>query len=353
MPGVVENHRKWSEHNWEHGGHRWSPGGTATGTAMMWARTVRPRLMDALPTGVVLEIAPGHGRWTTWLLAESARLIGVDITPQCVDICRERFSAGTAEFFVNDGASLPMVASHAIDFAFSLDSLVHVEAPQIRSYLHELARTLRPGGRAFLHHSNLAAYVDARGHVGAYVGERHWRAPSMSARVFREACREAGLRCETQELINWIGRDAEVDRHRLPGEQIALTDCLSTCVRTSEGADAFTRLLVNRRFVEEWRELIVLSSVYPRSHADRAYRPGETRNAPLGRLFNPGVTAGSPSVRATLARARARWRGRRFAAQEPIVKRLQQGTCPDCHGVLTQGAGAPQCERCRVEFYFQ
>jgi len=330
MPGLIENHRKWTEHNWDHGGHRWSPGGTRTGTALMWARSIRPRLGRALPAASVLEIAPGFGRWTTHLLEECHHLIGVDITPRCIEVCREQFGTGT-EFYVNDGASLPMVAADSIDFAFSLDSLVHVEAPQVQTYLHELGRTLKRGATAFLHHSNLGVYADALGVIGAYVGERHWRAPSMSSRQFREACRRAGLHCASQEVINWIGRDTDVDRHRLPGEQIALTDCFSICVKDVE-TSLPTRVVVNQHFVEEWRELIALAASDARAEAT-AVSP-ETRH----------------SARGLLAATRARWRGFLFAQREPLGRLLRADACPDCGDRLQPGDGWSRCPACHAEF---
>jgi hypothetical protein len=50
-----------------------------------------------------------------------------------------------------------MIENGSIDFAFSFDSLVHAESDVMSSYAHELARVLKPGGVAFLHHSNLDA----------------------------------------------------------------------------------------------------------------------------------------------------------------------------------------------------
>ena len=74
---------------------------------------------------------------------------------------------------MNDGHSLPMVGDTSIDFAFSFDSLVLVEADTLARYLSELARVLKPDGVAFLHHSNFGAY------------ERSTRCPRAAARLLR------------------------------------------------------------------------------------------------------------------------------------------------------------------------
>jgi ubiquinone/menaquinone biosynthesis C-methylase UbiE len=332
MPAVAENLRKWSEHNWEHGGHRWSPGGTAAGTDMMWWRSVRPRIHAHLPAGTLLEIAPGFGRWTGYLLRESQRFFGVDVTERCIDVCRERFAdASLARFFVNDGESLPMVPDASIDFAFSLDSLVHVEAPQIRRYAAELARTLTPGGAAFLHHSNLGAYAERSGDIPAYVRERHWRARSMSARTFREACRDAGLHCTTQEIINWIGRDADVDHHRLPGAYIALTDCFSVCTRRRSPRP--TEVYVNTRFVEEWRQLIDLTRLY-----------GD--DTPVAGMS----AARQPTLRTKLGRGRHLAHGWVFARREPIGRALRRGHCPDCGAAAAVDGRGVSCRACDAHY---
>jgi hypothetical protein len=52
-----------------------------------------------------------------------------------------------------------MLNSGSVDFAFSFDSLVHAEADVIQAYVEQLASILRPGGAAFIHHSNLGQYA--------------------------------------------------------------------------------------------------------------------------------------------------------------------------------------------------
>jgi cyclopropane fatty-acyl-phospholipid synthase-like methyltransferase len=112
-----------------------------------------PRLHEFLPTGTLLEIAPGHGRWTDYLLDHCDRLIGVDLAEKCVEACRRRFADRPhATFHKNDGRSLGMVGDGEIDFAMSFDSLVHCEADVVESYVRELARTLSEHGAAFIHH---------------------------------------------------------------------------------------------------------------------------------------------------------------------------------------------------------
>jgi hypothetical protein len=349
MPSVAENRAKWTGYDWPREGHEWSPGGSRGGTDLLWSRTILPRIQSHLPTGTLLEIAPGFGRWTDYLTGFCDRLIGVDVTERCVEVCQTRFAGRPGvEFHLNDGESLAMVECGSIDFAFSFDSLVHVEAPQIRAYLVELARTLKPAATGFIHHSNLGVYNSSRDGVPGWVTKRHWRAASMSAKVFRDACREAGLRPVSQEVINWIGRGARADQHRLPGPEIALTDCMSVVVRADHpDRPEPTLVYINRHFVDEWRQLLLMTPLYG-SHENLRPCPG-----PLPATA-PGATAQPISrLKGLAGRARSygaeRLASRTFLMREPFVRALRSGVCPDCGTVLMQGTWK-LCRTCCATF---
>src|SRR3954453_7559718 len=127
------------------------------GADAQWHFAVRPRVRAFLPAASILEIAPGFGRWTSYLLPACDRYVGVDLSPAAIAACRERFAhVDHAEFHVNDGTSLGVVGDSSVDFAFSFDSLVHVEPDAIAGYVAELARVLTPDGVALIHPSNLA-----------------------------------------------------------------------------------------------------------------------------------------------------------------------------------------------------
>src|SRR5207248_351202 len=125
-------------------------------TGQMWYGSILPRIHHCLPAGHILEIAPGHGRCTQYLVNHCRRLSIVDLVPECIAACKRRFAGvKTIAYHVNDGMTLPMIEDASVDFAFSWDSLVHVEQGVVASYVRELARVLRPGCYGFIHHSNL------------------------------------------------------------------------------------------------------------------------------------------------------------------------------------------------------
>lgn len=269
MPSIEENVYKWNEdYSWQSGGEPWSaPWGSSSA---QWYGCIYPRIQRFLPAPPILEIAPGFGRWTEFLLSHCDTLIGVDVAPKCVEACTERFAGHPgASFFTNDGHNLPMVADSSVDFAFSFDSLVHVEVETLAGYLRELARVLTPDGAGFLHHSNYGTYrrsanalaplQGAFDHLptvaragllrtGAYRGA-HWRASSVTAAGFVDLCEAAGLRCVGQELVNWEGG-------------LLLIDAMSVVTRPGSRWDRPNRVVKNRLFRTEARAIRRSAAVY-------------------------------------------------------------------------------------------
>lgn len=241
MPTIEDNRKAWGEgYDWADGGDEWS---TAWGgPAMQWYGSLLPRLQNFLPAPVILEIAPGFGRWTQFLREHCDRLIGVDITEKCVEHCRKRFAAEEGlEFHVNDGSSLHMVTDGSIDLAVSFDSLVHAEEDAIGGYAAELARTLAANGVAVIHHSNHGSYPDLE--------NPHSRATSMTAPRFSELCSLNGLACVGQELIDWGGS---------PG----LIDCISIAAKPGSRWDRQPVVIENGQFSEEAHRVHRIAALY-------------------------------------------------------------------------------------------
>jgi len=158
MATIEQNLQRWKvNYQWSDAGEEWSS--DWGGSKAQWYGAILPRIHPYLPTGTILEIAPGYGRWTDHLKNHCEKLIIVDLAENCIEACQQRFaSEPKITCHVNDGKSLAMVPDNSIDFVFSFDSLVHAEADVIQSYLNQLATKLKPTGFGFLHHSNLGAY---------------------------------------------------------------------------------------------------------------------------------------------------------------------------------------------------
>jgi SAM-dependent methyltransferase len=252
MPEVDQNLANWtSEWDWSQRGDEWS---RAWGdTLALWHGALLPRIHAFVPTGTILEIAPGYGRWTQYLKDLGERLVVVDLAENCIEHCRQRFADATnIEYHVNDGRSLAMVEDGSIDFVFSFDSLVHAESDVLGAYLNELARKLTPDGVGFMHHSNIGAYRAATRIAKAVPGRTvgplvrrgliinivAWRAESVTAESVASQCDAAGLTCVGQEKISW-----EAGRYMI--------DALTVFTRRGSRWDRPHRVVDNPRFTDE------------------------------------------------------------------------------------------------------
>jgi SAM-dependent methyltransferase len=228
MASIAENRQEWGKRqDWDQSGQEWSrPWGTP---AHQWAYTWLSRIADFLPSGTILEIATGSGRWSSYLIRECERYYGVDLAEPAIAACRHTFADNShATFIATDGRSLPEVPDGAIDFAFSADSLVHADREALEGYLLELRRVLRPGGAAFLHHSNLGAFAPD-------VRNDHWRDLTVSAEWVRNTCNSIGIACQSQELISW--------------GQPELNDCFSLVINSAQRK--YPLVFTNPNFGEE------------------------------------------------------------------------------------------------------
>jgi SAM-dependent methyltransferase len=116
--------------------------------------------------GVVVDVGCGTGRALPALRAAvgaGGAVIGVDITPQMLDVARDRGRAEHAALLLADARRLPLAAG-SVDAVFAAGLIMHLPDPG--AGLAELARVTRPGGRLVLFHpSGRAALAARRGHT--------------------------------------------------------------------------------------------------------------------------------------------------------------------------------------------
>jgi len=111
-------------------------------------------LMDVImPHFTVLEIGPGGGRWSQNLIDKVAKAILVDGTPASEIAIRYRFNWDGFSYRVSPDGTMPFVDSGSIDYCFSFDTFVHFEPLLFDTYVGEIGRSLRPGGKFRLHYA--------------------------------------------------------------------------------------------------------------------------------------------------------------------------------------------------------
>ena len=103
MPEIAWNKSHWDgEYQWNVGGEEWSA--AWGGSEAQWFGSIYPRLHRLLPAKHVLEIAPGFGRWTRFLIDGSESFTGIDLSSAAIEHCERRFAgASNAKFHLNDG----------------------------------------------------------------------------------------------------------------------------------------------------------------------------------------------------------------------------------------------------------
>lgn len=269
MGSIDENLRQWDRPDWGHNqeGEKWStPWG---GSETQWFGSLFFRLHAFLPCRRILEIGPGHGRWTEFLRNACEELHVVDVSPNCIKACRDRFASDArVTCHVNDGSSLAMVPG-AFDVIFSFDSLVHAEIEVVEAYLAQMGGLLARDGICFLHHSNLGEYM-RRGlsHIPRALLEREgfnpiWRAESVDATVVAAAAARHGLVVVAQELVHW-------GTTGLYGAAL-FTDCFSLLTHRGSRWERESRNLQNDRYIgEEAAHLKRLGELYNRASFPRA-----------------------------------------------------------------------------------
>lgn len=192
------------------------------------------------------EIVPGHGRWTEHLLARAAYVTIVDVNQKCLDACAERFADEAAEGrltpMLTRGSTLPSVAGQLADFVWSFDSFVHMDPEVVQGYLGEIARVLRPGGHAVIHHAGLRGWslplvvatrrLGRPGHiVQRLAGQGRWRDSGNRSPVSRDS------------VLHWaLDAGLAVDRQPRPGA----TRTSSTCASTATASPCCAPLIPDR-----------------------------------------------------------------------------------------------------------
>lgn len=252
MPSVEENRVQWTGYDWKDQGAEWTVGYGSPQVAWDWV--IYPRIRAYLPTDHVLELGPGYGLWTQYLLSHARRVTLVDIAENCIAACREKYPGRRNRFHVNDGRSLDMVRDDSVDFVFSWHSLVHAERDVMRAYIGQLGRKLRVGGAGFIHHSNFGVHTE-QGTGTPTIPNHHWRGTTMTAAAFREDCNDAGLFCAYQEIVPW-GSEENVD-------------AISLFVRDGGPADRETVVESNPRFWDHVREGRRIMTRYARAPTAR------------------------------------------------------------------------------------
>jgi SAM-dependent methyltransferase len=105
------------------------------------------------PDHIALEIGPGGGRWTRYLLNFKTVYV-VDYHAELLAELRRTFRHPNIVPVRNNGTDFPGIPAQSVDFLFSFGVFVHFDAPIIESYLCNMKQLLRPHANVVIHYSD-------------------------------------------------------------------------------------------------------------------------------------------------------------------------------------------------------
>lgn len=156
------------------------------------------RLFAELDLRMTAELACGHGRHAGQIYKQVPALILIDVVPENVAFCRERFKgAGNVATMQNDGATFRPLPDEYVTAIYCYDAMVHFECDVVLSYIRDTARILKRGGRALFHHSNLSAFPGRDHRLNP--GGRNF----MSQELFIHTARRSGLNVRESVVFDW------------------------------------------------------------------------------------------------------------------------------------------------------
>jgi cyclopropane fatty-acyl-phospholipid synthase-like methyltransferase len=100
-----------------------------------------------------VEIGPGGGRWTRYMLGFK-RLYVVDYYAELLKELRKNFHKSNMEFIKNNGTDFPGIKERSIDYLFSFGTFVHLEISLIEAYLMNMKPILKPGANVVIHYAD-------------------------------------------------------------------------------------------------------------------------------------------------------------------------------------------------------
>lgn len=198
---IRANYALWdSNYDWPEDGDEWKGQAALCGLPYDdWKASLVDHLIRPYVHGNVIEIGGGHGRWSEHIIPLSERCMLVDLSSSCLAFCRNRFGhLQNVEYFLTPGTSLPYFASGRVDCVWSYDAFVHMAPEVVSGYLESIARVLRLGGRAVLHHANVP---NPENHDQDLYPNPGWRS-AVDASMVRQMAEAQGLRVVGQ-FVYW------------------------------------------------------------------------------------------------------------------------------------------------------
>jgi 2-polyprenyl-3-methyl-5-hydroxy-6-metoxy-1,4-benzoquinol methylase len=129
--------------------------------------SVRKALKLSKPSGKILELACGTGLWTEYLAPSADRLLAIDVSPEMIEINRQRLSESNlenkVEYIIAD--LFFWSPTEKYDFIFFGFWLSHVPQSEFDNFWDKIRKAVKPTGKVFFVDSLLTQESTAKNHT--------------------------------------------------------------------------------------------------------------------------------------------------------------------------------------------
>jgi ubiquinone/menaquinone biosynthesis C-methylase UbiE len=276
----------WQDHygqRYQHLGDEWCDDGSE---ARHWERRLLTQAAEPWlsPRTRLLEIGPGGGKWTVRLAPKVGAVTAFDVADAMLDRTKQRCESEgltNVSFVLGNGRDLTPLADESHDLVWSYDVFVHIALEDTVAYLLEIARVLREGGVAVIHHAvndNADAWDRIESHNDWYrqghtLGQYYYHSRDALVRMYSRA----GLRVKTM----WSDYCTVVVTAEKPYDSVApdlerALRLMATAATDDDMAAAVYAVEAVGRDIEHRLAMLVVDA--------QKSRPGQSRHAAIQRI---------------------------------------------------------------------
>jgi SAM-dependent methyltransferase len=106
-------------------------------------------VLDLKGDEVVLDFGCGSGRFSYWIAPRVKKVVGLEISPQMIDLAEKNRTAENVEFMIYDGIHFPVFPS-LFDLILSVGVLQIMKGELLKNTLSGLAQCLKKDGKLYL-----------------------------------------------------------------------------------------------------------------------------------------------------------------------------------------------------------